>query len=39
MLDKPYKRIILKNKKPIGDVRISDYFGNGKEEILVILKL
>ena len=34
LADKPYKRIILKNKKPIGDVRISDYFGNGKEEIL-----
>ncbi|MCL7752988.1 PQQ-binding-like beta-propeller repeat protein [Polaribacter sp. Z022] len=34
LADKPYKRIVLKNKKPIGDVRISKYFGNGKNEIL-----
>lgn len=34
LADKPYKRIVLKNKKPIGDVRVSDYFGDGKNEIL-----
>ena len=34
LADKPYNRVILKNRKPIGDLRVSDYFGNGKEEIL-----
>ena len=30
----PYKSLNLKNKKPIGDLRITNYFGEGKEEIL-----
>lgn len=34
LADKPYEKVILKNRKPIGDLRVSNYFGHGKEEIL-----
>jgi len=34
LAEKPYKTVILKHKKPLGDLRVTDYFGNGKEEIL-----
>lgn len=34
LADKPYKKVVLKHKKPLGDLRITNYFGNGKEEIL-----
>ena len=34
LADKPYKKVGLKHQKPIGDMRITDYFGAGKEEIL-----
>lgn len=34
LAEKPYKKVTLKNKKPIGDLRVTDYFGNGAEEIL-----
>lgn len=34
LAEKPYKKVVLKHQKPIGDLRVTDYFGNGKEEIL-----
>ena len=30
----PYKEVVLKHNKPLGDMRVTDYFGSGKEEIL-----
>jgi len=34
LADKPYDKVVLKNKKPLGDLRVTNYFGNGNEEIL-----
>ena len=34
LADKPYKKKVFKNKKPLGDLRVTNYLGDGKEEIL-----